>query len=208
MRKFKKHQILFLASICIIIGLAICSIHYITQKKIYLFKLVESEKFLQEIVMPNTVEEKEEEKDTSLEEPKEPYIAVLEIPKIRLKQGFYSLASSLNNVERNITVISPSNFPNINGGNLILASHSGNSPIAYFKNLYKTSNGDMAYIYYEGVKYTYQMVNRYDVPKVGVVDIQRDRTKTTLTLITCTHEDANSQTIIIAELVKSEPYTM
>ncbi len=210
MKKVKSYYWFFLSSILIVIGIFICLFNYISQKKIFIFKLFESEKFLQEISMPQVVEETSEEhpeKKPKTKE-KESYIAVLEIPKIGLKQGFYALNSPLNTVDYNITIISPSNFPNVNGGNLILASHSGNSPIAYFRNLYKTENGNLAFVYYNKMKYTYKMVNRYDVPKVGYVDIHRDKSKTTLTLITCTHNDSNSQTIIIAELLKTEPYSV
>ena len=53
-------------------------------------------------------------------------------------------------------------------------------------------------------KYTYKIVNIYTQPKVGNIAIYRDYSKTTLTLITCTNNDSTTQTIYIAELIKTE----
>ena len=57
---------------------------------------------------------------------------------------------------------------------------------------------------YKGKKYTYKIVNIYTQPKVGNIAIYRDYSKTTLTLITCTNNDSTTQTVYIAELVKTE----
>ena len=65
-------------------------------------------------------------------------------------------------------------MPNIENGNLILASHSGTSNISYFKNLYKMQEGNKIYIYYSGIKYVYVLNNIYDVNKTGEVEIKRD----------------------------------
>jgi sortase (surface protein transpeptidase) len=70
--------------------------------------------------------------------------------------------------------------------------------------LYKLKLDDIAEVSYKGKKYTYKIVNIYTQPKVGNIAIYRDSTKTTLTLITCTNNDSTTQTIYIAELVKTE----
>ena len=89
---------------------------------------------------------------------------------------------------------------------MVLASHSGSSNIAYFKNLYKLTKDDMAYIIYNNKKYSYQIVNIYNQVKKGSLNIYRDINKTTLTLITCTKDDKNSQTVYILELTGVETY--
>lgn len=132
---------------------------------------------------------------------KEEYIGILEIKKIKLKKGFYKLNSNLNNVEKNIMIVSSSNMPDVNKGNLILASHSGNSSVSYFRYLDKLDMKDIASIYYLGKKYDYKLVNYYDVNKNGSVQIIRNNDINTLTLITC-KKNTDKQTVFIFELIK------
>ena len=134
------------------------------------------------------------------------YIGLLEIPKIGLKKGFVDPSSVYNNVDHNITIINTSVFPDVENSNLILAAHSGTGYISYFKNLYKLVIGDKAYIYYNNVKYTYEIVDIYLQPKTGKISIYRDYDKTTLTLITCTKNDESTQTVYIANLIDKANY--
>jgi LPXTG-site transpeptidase (sortase) family protein len=92
-------------------------------------------------------------------------------------------------------------MPDVAGGNLILFAHSGDSYISFFANLYKLDLGDDCYILYNGQAYHYQIVNIYDVEKNGVVNIERNYDKTTLTLVTCTKDSDTLQTVYIAELI-------
>ncbi len=124
---------------------------------------------------------------------------ILEIPKINLKQEFYPNNPEKNNVDKGLQVIETSKMPNIKGSNLIIASHSGNSSIAYFKNLDKLNINDTAYIHYKNKTYRYVIKNIYDVEKTGYINIQRDKTKQTLTLITC-KKNTNKQTVFIGYL--------
>ena len=134
------------------------------------------------------------------------YIAFLQIDKINLKQGLMPKTSPYNDVNYHVEIIDISDFPDIINGNFILAAHSGTSNIAYFKNLYKLIKGDQAIIIYNGKKYIYEIINIYNQVKKGSLNIYRDINKTTLTLITCTKDDKNSQTIYIAELIGVETY--
>lgn len=131
---------------------------------------------------------------------KKKYIGYLEIPRISLKYGLVDKNSYYNNVNRNLQIIKSSDFPDKEGGNLIIAGHSGNSQVSYFKNLYKLEVGDIAKITYKNNIYTYKIVDIYKEKKDGTVTIKRDTLKTTLTLITCTYKDNYHQTIYIAEL--------
>ena len=131
----------------------------------------------------------------------EKYISVLEIPKISLKVGIYDKKSKLNNVNKNIYLLNESNMPNEENGNFILAAHSGNSNISYFKNLPKLIINDIAYVYYEGIKYKYKLVNNYEVDKTGKIAIVRNLEKNTMTLITC-KRNTDKQLVFIFEIMK------
>ena len=90
-------------------------------------------------------------------------------------------------------------MPDEEKGNVILAAHSGNARISYFKNLDKLVIGDDISIEYNSVIYNYKVVDIYLIDKTGTAEIIRDKNKSTLTLITCKH-NTNKQIIVIAEL--------
>ncbi len=127
---------------------------------------------------------------------------VLEIPKINLKKEVYPNNQEKNTVSKNIQVIEGSNMPNIQNGNFILAAHSGNSDIAYFKDLDKISQNNEIYVYYQNRKYRYIIGDIYDVLKTGYVEIKRNRNKSTITLITC-KKGTNLQTVYIGYLINT-----
>lgn len=131
----------------------------------------------------------------------EQYLGVLTIPKIGLKRGFFGLDSRYNTINYNVTLIPGSNMPDVDHGNLMLMAHSGTAYISFFNTLYKLGIGDDAYVRYQGVDYHYKIANIYNVEKTGKVEIIRDYTKTTLTMITCTKDDDFHQTVYIAELI-------
>lgn len=153
-----------------------------------------------------------DETDTNIDNPplkEQPiinYLAFLSIPKINLNQGILPKTSYYNNVNYHVQILDISDLPDVINGNMVLAAHSGSSNIAYFKNLYKLTKDDKAYIIYNNKKYSYQVVNIYNQIKKGSLNIYRDLTKTTLTLITCTKNDKNSQTVYILELTGVETY--
>lgn len=142
-----------------------------------------------------------EEKNTDVNNITENYIAVLEIPKINLKKGLFSIGSDKNDVNRNIEIMSESDMPDVINGNFILAGHSGTSKISYFRNLNKLEKDDVAYIYYNGGRFLYKLVNSYEIQKTGEASISRNGKKTTLTLITCKH-NTDKQVVYIFELMK------
>lgn len=150
------------------------------------------------------IEEKKEEKKEEITYTNQDYFGYLEIPKINLTQGLVKLDSSNNNVDKNIQTIYPSDYPDVEKGNLILAAHSGSSSIAYFKHLYKLKTNDTVNVFYNNEKYIYNIVNIYTTPKNGRIPIYRDNNKTILTLITCTKNDDTTQTVYISELIRKE----
>lgn len=155
------------------------------------------------------IDDEDTQEQPKQEEKKVPnynYIGVLEIPKINIKRGFLNINDKGNNVNKNLQVIKGSDMPDVKNGNLIIAAHSGNSYISYFKNLYKLSNDDIAYVYFNNIKYTYKVAGKYDVEKTGKVVIHRDNKKNTLTLITCSQTDKTKQIVYILELESEENY--
>lgn len=147
--------------------------------------------------VPTAEDENEEEVKTVIHY--EPYMAILNIPKIGLERGFYDKNSSLNNVDYNILFHKDSNYPDELNGNVILASHSGTSSVSYFKNLYLLEKGDIAYLTYKNNTYTYKIISIYYEDKDGSLAIYRYKNKNILTLITCTKNDNTKQTIYILE---------
>jgi LPXTG-site transpeptidase (sortase) family protein len=133
------------------------------------------------------------------------YLMILEIPKINLEKGIYDKSSKYNSVNYGIQILKESNIPNDENGNVILASHRGNSSVSYFNKLYKVEYGDIVYLYYNNVKYAYEINNKYEVEKNGTVSISRDLTKNTITLITC-KKNENKQLVYIGNLVNRENY--
>ncbi len=205
----KKSHLLLLGSLLIFIGIMTFSWRYLVKMKEEVFsdmKIAMSDVDVnEEIIHDVPIVEQLNEEEKVEEEPKQYYIdydkylGVLEIPKIGLKRGFYN--SDYNNLDLNVCMVKGSSLPDVNMGNLILISHSGNGYGAYFAYLYRLDIGDDAYVTYNKQRYNYRIVNIYTVPKKGVVSIVRNFSKTTLTLITCTKNDDTTQTVYIAELV-------
>ena len=207
--KESKGQLFIVGSFFILLSISIVSINLFTdyinkQKEKNLIKqYYETEEYVvdipvmeEEIVQEEQqVEEKKEEKKVEVN-----YIAVIKIPKIGLEKGLASKDSYWNNVNRNIQILTESDMPDVEKGNVILAGHSGNSGVSYFRKLNKLQIDDKVSISYNGKEYVYKMVNSYEIEKNGYAHILRNAEKTTLTMITCKH-NTNKQLVVICELV-------
>ena len=196
-----------ISAIMLIIGSFFISYNYIQSKKIVAYDYMSNVFYNGEEII--TITEEEQGHEPIIEEEEEgevtnDYIGYLTIPKINLTKGFLDKRSPENHVDKNILVVNGSNYPNVERGNLIIAGHSGTGWNAFFNDLYKLGIDDIAEVTYKNKKYTYKIVNIYKQPKVGNIAIYRDYTKTTLTLITCTNFDDTTQTVYIAELIKTE----
>lgn len=125
------------------------------------------------------------------------YIGLLEIPKINLLRGFYSYNHEENDVDKNIYLVEQSDMPDVENGLLILASHSGNSKVAFFNELDLLKEGDKVIINYNNQEYIYYINSFYNEPKDGYLKIIKDNKKSTIALITCNRNNKNYQTIYI-----------
>jgi len=163
---------------------------------------IKTDTVIENNLQDSNVQNQEDNNTTNepIKETKYDYIGMLEIPKINLKRGFVDLNSKYNKVNYNITVIKGSTFPNEQNNNLILAAHSGICDVCFFDKLFNLSKGDKAYVNYKNKKYSYTLVNTYEVQKDGSIPIYRDYDKNVLTLITCTRYSDTKQTVFIFEI--------
>ena len=205
----KKSQLLLLGSLFIFVGIASLSFNYFmrlreavfSDMKIAMMDEVVEDAVAENIPVTENVVNGEANTTNNVVIDYSKYLGVLEIPRIGLKRGFYGVGSRYNNIQYNVTMVNGTSLPDQVNGNTILMAHSGDAYISFFAYLYKLELGNLAYITYQGNQYTYQLVNRYDVPKIGVVSIKRDYTKTCLTLITCTKDNDSLQTVYVFEQV-------
>ena len=200
-----KSWLIIIGFLILFLGISVIT-YYIASNK-HLDNLEDNalkEFYIQEQEPNNNVESnKEPEKEEVKEHKKIEYIAVLKIPKINLERGLVDPNSYLNNVDYNIQILKNSAMPDQRFGNVMLAAHSGNARISYFRNLDKLDINDNVSISYKGKIYSYKVVNIYDIEKNGKAQIIRNKNVSTLTLVTCRH-NTNKQMIVICELVSVE----
>lgn len=167
-----------------------------------------AEEFINNPVVEDTpvIEETTEEVKEEVKQPETyNYVGVLEIPKINFKRGFLDIKDKNNNVNKNIQVLENSAMPNVNGGLLVIAGHSGSGRVAFFRNLYKLKENDQIYIYYENIKYIYQIQKYYEETKDGDISIDKN-SESTLVLTTCSQTDKNKQIVIVSKLIDKTDY--
>ena len=141
------------------------------------------------------IERYEEEEKKQEKELQEDYIGVLEIPKINLKQGFFSFENKRNTVNEGLEVINKDCLPYENCP-FIIASHSGSAFISYFKKLEKLTKKDKAYLYYNKKKKEYLLEEIIYQKKNGSIHIKKEK-ESTLVLTTCNKSKDDIQNIYI-----------
>ena len=205
--KFSPSSVSFISTLLILVGSCFLFYNYFTSQKIkahdYMSQVFYNEK--EETVENLNLEVIDEEQEEPMpEEISDDYIGYLYIPKINLIKGFLDYRSENNNLDYNLIVINGSKYPNVKKGNLIIAGHSGTAWNSFFNELYQLEENDTCYIDYKGYRYNYVLKKIYQQQKIGKIAIYRDGNKTTLTLITCTNNDSETQTVYIWELDKIE----
>lgn len=151
------------------------------------------------------------EKEDTVQTPTAPapnpdVVGVLEIPSIGFKKEFYKIDSKHNNVEENIEVMASSSMPNVIGGNLIIAAHSGTGWKAFFNGLINLREKDKIIVYYNGYKYTYNVTKIYNEEKTGSIHVAKESGKTMITLTTCNRVMKGKQLIVMGEQTNIEAY--
>lgn len=113
------------------------------------------------------------------------------ISNIKLEQNIYSYKNTT--VDKNIIYLKESNPLN---DFYILAAHSGNSSVAYFKNIYKLNKDDNITLIMNNKIMTYKVEKMYYVEKVGNIKIFKNDAKDTLYLTTCDKFNNKRQLVI------------
>ena len=200
-RKTKNKSWLIIGSVIMLIGFGLIGYDYYSNKKIDNNEELAIEEFYNNEDISKEIHEEPEE-EVKEEKPKEKinYIAILKIPKIKLERGLVDPKSYLNNINYNIEILKESSMPDEVNGNVILAAHSGNARISYFRNLDKLNIGDEISIDYKSNIYKYRVSDIYLIDKNGTAEIIRNINKSTLTLITCKH-NTKKQIVVIAEMI-------
>ncbi len=203
--RFKSH--LICGSFILLFGIYLISIKYVDNY--YKDKMDQrnlNNFFNEENLPTNNIENKAIVNKKSTINVENNYIAVLEIPKINIKRGLLAIDNKYNNIEYNITILKGSDYPDVENGNFILASHSGTGRIAFFSNLNKLNIDDYVYVYYKKIKYTYKVNNKYLAEKNGTLKLSASHEKSIITLTTCDPNSKSKQLIVIGELVATDSY--
>ena len=128
------------------------------------------------------------------------FVAVLEIPKIKLKKGLFDKNSPFNNLKNSIYTLKESTYPKDKEiSHLFLASHSGNSKISYFKNLSKLNLNDYIYLYFNNNKYIYKIIDIYEIEKSGYLNYSYNDFNEII-LITC-KDNSSKQLVFVSKSI-------
>ncbi len=123
------------------------------------------------------------------------YDMVLEIPKIKLKRGILKRDDKDNNIDKNVTILKASSYPD-RSGNIYIAAHSGHGNRSYFNDLVKLKENDIANLYYQNKKYVYVVKKIKEMTKNSLSTIVTEDDNS-LVLITCSQTDKTKYLIII-----------
>lgn len=128
------------------------------------------------------------------------YEIIIEIPKINLKKGILKKEDKDNNIDKNVTILEESKYPN-EEGNIYIAAHSGNGNHSYFNDLVKLKLNDEVHLYYQNVKYTYQVNQIKNISKKTNSSILTNN-QDNLILITCDQKNKTKYLIVILSKIK------
>ena len=115
------------------------------------------------------------------------------IPKINLSNNIYGFIDEQNNVNKNIYLAQDYDFDSLKGA-LVLASHSGNSPVSYFNDIDKLSLGDEIFVEDKNNIYTYLVDNIFVINKTGF--FKYDNKDKYVYLVTCVKNKHKKQLVI------------
>ena len=115
---------------------------------------------------------------------KDDTIATLIINKIHLKEPLYQKDSDQNTIEKHISILKESTFPDKKNSTMILAAHSGTAGVSFFQNLNQLEINDTVEILYQGKTYQYLVKEIWREKKTGYIYINREPKKH-LILTTC-----------------------
>ncbi|MBR5662733.1 MAG: sortase [Bacilli bacterium] len=121
------------------------------------------------------------------------YYFTLEIPKIYLSVKGFKYNDNNNDVDKGIFLAKDYSF-NKSSGSLVIASHSGNSIISYFKHLDLLRINDDIIINTEKDIFYYKVIDIYKIKKNGKFKYINDNNL--IYLITCDKNNNKKQIVI------------
>ena len=131
---------------------------------------------------------------------KNKYWGYIEIPKLKIYYGFYSLNDQKNQIKNGIEVMSGSSLPSINGSNIVLVAHSGIAYNVLFDRLDVLGIEDEVNLYFNNIKYIYKVKRILKKDKKDILPTIKTN-KNTLTLITCDKKEKDKNLIVYLELI-------
>lgn len=120
---------------------------------------------------------------------------MLIINKINLKEELYPIESSENTIEKHVSILKESIYPDNDNSIMIIAAHSGTGKIAYFQELDKLEINDEIILIYKNNKYIYKIKDIWEEKKTGYINFNREKTNQ-LILTTCSPNKEGYQLII------------
>ena len=122
-------------------------------------------------------------------------IGYLKIDKINLNEKLYNINSKENNIEKNITILKESIFPDKENSIIFIAAHSGVGKIAYFEKLDELNTNDEVTLIINKKTYKYVVKEYWEEKKNGYINVNKDNKKQ-LILTTCSPNKKNYQLVI------------
>lgn len=130
------------------------------------------------------------------------YEIIIEIPAINLKKGILNKEDKNNNIDKNVTLLKESSYPN-EDGNIYIAAHSGTGNHSYFNDLKYLKIKDQVYLYHQDIKYVYEVSQIKNISKHTYSSIVTS-SKNNLILITCNQKDKSKYLVVILNKTKKQ----
>lgn len=122
-------------------------------------------------------------------------IGNIKINKINIDENLYKIESEENNVDKHVTILKESIFPNKNNSIVFIAAHSGTGEVAYFKDLDKLEKNDIINLEMNNKQYIYIVKDIWEEPKNGYINVNKENKKQ-LILTTCSPTNSKKQLIV------------
>ena len=122
-------------------------------------------------------------------------IGNIKINKINIDENLYKIESEENNVDKHVTILKESIFPNKNNSIVFIAAHSGTGKVAYFKDLDKLEKNDIINLEMNNKQYIYIVKDIWEEPKNGYINVNKENKKQ-LILTTCSPTNSKKQLIV------------
>lgn len=122
-------------------------------------------------------------------------IGKIQIKSIDIDENLYNIDSEENNVDKHVTILKESIFPDKDNSIIFIAAHSGEGDIAYFKELDKLKPNDIILLTLYNKKYQYIVKESWEENKNGYINVNKN-IENQLILTTCSPHKNNKQLIV------------